>query len=98
MDVASRPPVDEGPGLPPMASAGKAGDDTGSPCSVRLPQGPLPPLVFACPHAGRQFPPDMGASAPPARLRRLEDAHMDLLVAQAPALGVPLVVGHVARS
>ena len=94
MDALSRPGDIELEPLPDPAP-GAAGF---APHSVHLPAGDLPPLVFASPHAGRQVPQDMQACAAPMRLRRLEDALVDRLIAHAPALGAPLVVSHVARS
>lgn len=52
-------------------------------------RGPRRPaiLVLDSPHSGREYPADFGAAAPMAALRRIEDAYVDELFADAPALG-----------
>ncbi|WP_209426280.1 N-formylglutamate amidohydrolase [Pararhodobacter sp. SW119] len=57
-------------------------------------------VVFASPHSGRLYPSDLLARAQvDARtLRSSEDAFVDLLVADAPAFGAPLVTTEVPRA
>jgi N-formylglutamate amidohydrolase len=57
-------------------------------------------VVFASPHSGRVYPPDMTSRArlDPLVLRSSEDAYVDLLLAGAPALGAPLVTTEVPRA
>jgi N-formylglutamate deformylase len=58
------------------------------------------PLILASPHSGRQFPPGFlaGVRLPPVALRRLEDAHVDRLLAPAAALGLPLLAAAMSRA
>ena len=55
-------------------------------------------LVYACPHAGRHYPADLGARLEIATLRRLEDALVDQLLDGAPAQGATLVCGTYGRA
>ena len=68
--------------------------------SLMSPQGEAGPLVFASPHSGSVYPSDMGhiQDLSSHSLRSAEDALVDRLVASAPALGVPVIVGHVSRA
>jgi N-formylglutamate amidohydrolase len=61
---------------------------------------PPTPLVFASPHSGRLYPPDMMAAARLAAqdLRGSEDAFVDDLIAGAPALGVCVIRARQARA
>ncbi len=68
-----------------------------SPFSLRQPAGPAPLLVYACPHAGRDYPPDLRAELALRRLRKLEHAYVDQVLENAPALGAPLIVGNIGR-
>ena len=54
---------------------------------------PPTPLVFASPHSGRLYPPDMMAAArlTAQDLRGSEDAFVDDLIAGAPALGASVI-------
>jgi N-formylglutamate amidohydrolase len=60
---------------------------------VLRPAAQTVPVVFASPHSGRDYTPEfLGQSALDlAALRRAEDAHVDAIFADAPALGVPLL-------
>lgn len=53
--------------------------------------GPAGPVVLAAPHGGRFYPADMNAACDLFSLRRLEDGLVDLLVADGPSLGAPLL-------
>lgn len=61
---------------------------------------PGSPLILASPHAGRDYRPDfLKASRLDARqLRRTEDAFVDLLFQEAPALGVSLLCANFPRA
>ena len=63
------------------------------PVRIHAPDARVSPFVFASPHSGRCYPPtflDAAAVGLPL-LRRSEDAYVDQLFAEAPALGAPLV-------
>jgi N-formylglutamate amidohydrolase len=66
------------------------------------PVGQPPPtaLVFASPHSGRLYPPDMMAAAAldAQSIRRSEDAYVDDLIARAPELGVATISARFARA
>ncbi|MBO9709305.1 MAG: N-formylglutamate amidohydrolase [Caulobacter sp.] len=66
------------------------------------PEGDPPPspLVFASPHSGRLYPPEMMAAArlTTQDLRGSEDAFVDHLIAGAPALGVSTISARLARA
>ncbi len=57
-------------------------------------------VVFASPHSGRVYPADLMARAqvPVPVLRSSEDAFIDLLLADAPGFGAPLVLSDVPRA
>jgi N-formylglutamate amidohydrolase len=61
---------------------------------------PLTPLVFASPHSGRTYPPQMRAAAALDHdlIRRSEDAYVDALLAPAPALGAPVLAAGIGRA
>ena len=59
---------------------------------LRRPRSASLPLLFDSPHSGRVYPPDFGASAPLADLRRGEDAYVDELLAGCEELGVTLLL------
>ncbi|MFN3520869.1 MAG: N-formylglutamate amidohydrolase [Phenylobacterium sp.] len=61
---------------------------------------PPTPLVFASPHSGRIYPSDMMAasSLDATAIRRSEDAYVDDLIDQAPALGAALIRARLARA
>lgn len=61
------------------------------------PPGSTAPLLFDSPHSGREYPPDLGAAAPIADLRRAEDAFVDELIAGAPDHGVAVLLATVSR-
>ena len=67
---------------------------------MRRPQRLTSPLVFASPHSGRIYPPQMVAAAAldPVAIRRSEDAFVDELFASVTALGAPLIVARYARA
>jgi len=58
------------------------------------------PVVFASPHSGRVYPADLLARAQVEErvLRSSEDAFVDLLLADAPAFGAPLLTTQVPRA
>lgn len=64
--------------------------------------GDPPPtaLVFASPHSGEVYPPDMveAARLPVETLRASEDAFVDRIIAGAPALGVSVILARLARA
>ncbi|MCC5971851.1 MAG: N-formylglutamate amidohydrolase [Pararhodobacter sp.] len=57
-------------------------------------------VVFASPHSGRVYPPDLLARAQVSGhvLRSSEDAYVDLLLADAPSFGAPLITSEVPRA
>lgn len=69
---------------------------------IRWPDGeaesPATPLVFASPHSGRLYPDDMNPALDPLCIRRTEDARVDDLVGEGPALGTPLIRALTARA
>jgi len=68
--------------------------------AVAAGQPPPTPLVFASPHSGRQYPDDMMAAAAldALAIRRSEDALVDDLIAEAPALGAATITARYARA
>lgn len=66
------------------------------------PAGAPPPtaLVFASPHSGGIYPPDMveAARLPVETLRASEDAFVDRIIAGAPALGASVILARLARA
>ncbi|WP_198375240.1 N-formylglutamate amidohydrolase [Neoroseomonas rubea] len=63
------------------------------PVTIRRPARQSMPLVFASPHSGQAYPPELLAEArlDPLALRRSEDSFVDELFAAAPDLGAPLL-------
>jgi len=64
------------------------------------PAAVLTGVVFASPHSGRDYPPDLKARTvldEPA-LRSSEDAYVDRLVGEAPRLGAPLLLARTPRA
>ena len=61
---------------------------------------PRTPLVFASPHSGRHYPPEMLAAAAvqPELLRRSEDAFVDEIVAPTAAAGASLILARHGRA
>ena len=55
------------------------------------------PLIFDSPHSGRFYPDDFRAKPPLAVLRRAEDAYVDALIADAPQLGVTVLLANYPR-
>lgn len=49
------------------------------------------PLVYDSPHSGRNYPDDFDSALPRPALRHAEDAFVDELIADAPALGVAML-------
>ena len=70
------------------------------PLAVRRPLRQTVPVVFASPHSGRAYPPEFLAAArlDPLGLRRSEDSFVDLLFAEAPAHGAPLLLAGFPRA
>lgn len=70
------------------------------PYQIQRPAGACAPLIIASPHSGTVYPPDfLRRSRLDLRLlRRSEDAFVDELVADAPALGLPLICARYARA
>ena len=77
-------------------------DDVTLAAPVRLfvPERRTAPVVFASPHSGRAYPPAFVAASrlDPVRLRRSEDAFVDLLFAAVPLYGAPLVAATFPRA
>jgi N-formylglutamate amidohydrolase len=61
---------------------------------------PISPLVFASPHSGRHYPPDMGASSRLGEraIRSSEDALVDQLIERAPRRGCTVLLATYARA
>lgn len=74
------------------------GDD--APFSILGPVMPQSPLLFAVPHAGRDYPAAVieQARVPVERLRALEDRHADRIVEFAVREGATAIVAHLARA
>ncbi|MDR6869153.1 N-formylglutamate amidohydrolase [Bosea sp. BE125] len=70
------------------------------PFTLHQPALQVVPVVVDVPHAGRRYPKAFveGARLPLRSLRRSEDAYIDLLFAQAVALGAPLLVAEFPRA
>ncbi|MBB37049.1 MAG: N-formylglutamate amidohydrolase [Hirschia sp.] len=64
------------------------------------PEAVASPLVFASPHSGRSFPAEFlsACTAPLIDLRRIEDAYVDRLFAEASRFGAPLICARVGRA
>lgn len=67
---------------------------------LMLPEAPGGPVVFASPHSGRDYPRAFLEQSllDPRSLRSSEDAYVDRLIADAPALGVPLIAARAPRA
>ena len=61
---------------------------------------PATPLIFASPHSGRVYPPEMleAVAVGEALMRRSEDAFVDELIAAAPAAGVTVLTAGYGRA
>ncbi|MDE2583126.1 MAG: N-formylglutamate amidohydrolase [Rhodospirillales bacterium] len=70
------------------------------PVTVHHPLRQTVPVVFASPHSGRAYPAEFIAAArlDPLGLRRSEDSFVDLLFADAPANGAPLLAARFPRA
>jgi N-formylglutamate amidohydrolase len=64
------------------------------------PRAPATSLVFASPHSGRVYPPGLMAATrlDAEAIRRSEDAHVDRLIAGAPAHGIQVIAARLARA
>ena len=92
------------PATAPDAAAGPAEDRPGEIDSAFMIQrpgvdAPATPLIFASPHSGRVYPAPMMAASQldAAAIRGSEDAWVDRLIGEAPALGARLIVARLAR-
>ena len=88
-------------GFEPITAASDAG--AGEPPFLITPPKPHArptPLVFASPHSGRIYPPDLMAAShlDALAIRRSEDAHVDALIAGAPDHGATLIAARLARA
>lgn len=90
---AAAPPFDGAPSDALLADARRVFDVTGA-------QGEAGMMVFASPHSGSDRPADMGhvAGLSSMSLRSAEDTGVDILIAGAPARGVPVIAGRVSRA
>lgn len=88
------------PGVATPAPESSPEHERPPPVRVREPSAAEAPLVFATPHSGRLYPPDMTAKAvlTPLEMRRSEDAFVDTLIAAAPEVGVAVVEAVYARA
>ncbi|MGR4862461.1 N-formylglutamate amidohydrolase [Caulobacter sp. LARHSG274] len=89
---ASETPATAGQGFSPAFEVVRPSSGDGGP--------PPTPLVFASPHSGRLYPPDMMAAArlDAQDLRGSEDAFVDELIGGAPDLGVSVIRARLARA
>jgi len=55
------------------------------------PERPIAPVVFDSPHSGNTYPDDFGNCIDHIHLRRTEDAFIDELFGDAPAMGATLL-------
>ena len=65
---------------------------------LALPASESAPVVFDSPHSGFEFPDDFRPAASLAALRTTWDAHVDGLLADAPAMGIPLLAAGFPRA
>jgi N-formylglutamate amidohydrolase len=89
--LASGTPATAGEGFSPAFAVLRAAPEG---------QPPPTPLVFASPHSGDLYPPEMMAAArlDAEDLRGSEDAFVDALIAGAPALGATVIRARLARA
>ncbi|ACT60655.1 N-formylglutamate amidohydrolase [Hirschia baltica] len=75
-------------------------DDSQESFSISYPESHTSPLVFASPHSGRCYPRAFFSAciATPLDLRRVEDAYVDVLFDDIPAIGAPLLRALVGRA
>ena len=81
------------------ARAGQ-GDEMVAPFEIVRPAVVSTPLVFASPHSGRVYPPEMMQAAllDGDAIRRSEDAFVDTLVSGAADFGIPVITARYARA
>jgi len=84
----------------PDAAGGDPGRETEPPFTLIEPLRRTTPIVFASPHSGRRYPPELLADARVSliSLRRSEDAYVDELFAGAAAHGACVLTAAVARA
>src|SRR5262245_160275 len=72
---------------------------TSSAIELHLPNRQISPLILASPHSGRDYSPEFLAMTqlPLSVLRLSEDFHVDHLIADGPALGVPVLAAKFPR-
>ncbi len=70
------------------------------PYSLVQPAAPAAPVIFASPHSGQHYPPEMVAAlcVPLIDVRRTEDAFVDELFSAAPAAGAVLLAARYGRT
>jgi N-formylglutamate amidohydrolase len=92
-------------GPAPDADTGAMDDLAADQTAAYRVSGPAPgvaatPVIFASPHSGRIYPAAMMAATrlDPSAIRRSEDAHVDELIAAAPAHGHALIAARFARA
>lgn len=90
-ETLARDPIVAGPDEVPVAGAPQA-------CDLRRPVGAASPVVFASPHSGRLYPSDMMSALDAAAIRRSEDAFVDVLIEEAPRVGVAVLNARYARA
>ena len=66
--------------------------------TLHRPEGRQKAVVLDSPHSGNVFPDDFDCLIDRAELRRVEDAHVDDLFADAPGFGASLLLAHFPRS
>jgi N-formylglutamate deformylase len=69
-----------------------------APYVLSLPDQAAGPLFLDSPHSGIDYPADFRPAADALRLRQAEDTHVDLLYANAPSKGIPLLCATFPRS
>ncbi len=92
---------DAAPIAPDLASdfAPDLGDEV-APFRLARPAADATAFIFASPHSGRNYPPSMMAASllDMRAIRRSEDAHVDELIASAPAFGHTVIAAQFARA
>lgn len=68
-----------------------------TPFDLLAPTSDAAPVLFDSPHSGRFYPTDWRVKPPLAVLRRGEDAYVDELIADAPGMGVTVLVANYPR-
>ncbi|HYE46196.1 MAG TPA: N-formylglutamate amidohydrolase [Caulobacter sp.] len=86
----------------PPASGGPPGAEAGSAFRIARPPAGVDrtPLIFASPHSGTVYPPEMTAAMAvgEAQVRRSEDAFVDELIAAAPQAGATVIAAGFGRA